>query len=83
MTFTRVSAAAVTTELDHFLHVSVRFQLKETSVLLFLLTYSDPHVEGTETLSFVPETRFFQLFSVYRALSALVIPDLSFSLQVS
>ena len=50
--------------------------------LLFLLTYSDLHVEGTETLSYVPETRAFQLFSIYRALSALVIPDLSFSLQV-
>ena len=32
VTFTRVSVAAVTTEPDHFLHVSVRFQLKETSV---------------------------------------------------
>ena len=49
----------------------------------FLLRCS-PYVliEGTETLSFVPETRFFQLFSIYRALSTLVIPDLSFSLQV-
>ena len=48
--------------------------------LLFLPTY--PDLEGTETLTFVPERRFFQLFSIYRALSALVVPDLSFSLQV-
>ena len=52
--------------------------------LLFLQMYSDLHVEGTETLSSAPETRVFQLFSIYmyQALSALVIPDLSFSLQV-
>jgi len=31
-TFTRVSVAAVTAEPDHTLHVSVRFQLKETTL---------------------------------------------------
>jgi len=32
VTFTRVSVAAVTAEPDHILHVSARFQLKETTV---------------------------------------------------